>query len=88
MRWRRLHAYLYNSALAERRDSYPRRGESVSYFEQQNRLPAFKEVWPEYKELGSQALQATFKGVDFAFERFFKGLSGSPKFKGIRHYSG
>ncbi|MGF1577181.1 MAG: RNA-guided endonuclease InsQ/TnpB family protein [Cyanophyceae cyanobacterium] len=31
----------------------------MSYFDQQNRLPAFKEVWPEYKELGSHALQAT-----------------------------
>ncbi len=34
-------------------------GHSVDYFEQQNSLPAFKEVWPEYKELGSQTLQAT-----------------------------
>ena len=86
--WRRLHAYLYNSALADRRDSYRRRGANVSYFDQQNRLPAFKDAWPEYKELGSHALQATLKRVDFAYQRFFKGVGGYPKFKGIRHYSG
>ncbi|MCY7276921.1 MAG: transposase [Phormidesmis sp. CAN_BIN44] len=86
--WRRLHAYLYNSALADRKDSYQKRDESVDYFDQQNRLPAFKEVWTEYKELGSHALQATLKRVDFAFQRFFTGLGGYPRFKSIRDYSG
>nr|MBW4554037.1 helix-turn-helix domain-containing protein [Aphanocapsa sp. GSE-SYN-MK-11-07L] len=86
--WRRLHAYLYNSALADRKDSYQKRGESVDYFDQQNRLPAFKEVWTEFKALGSHALQATLKRVDFAFQRFFKGLGGYPRFKSIRNYSG
>lgn len=86
--WRRLHCYLYNSALADRRDSYKRDGKSVTYLDQQNRLPAFKEVWGEYKQLGSQALQATLKRVDFAFQRFFAGKGGYPKFKSICHYSG
>ena len=86
--WRRLHGYLYNSALADRRDSYQREGVSINYFDQQNRLPAFKEVWTEYKELGSHALQATLKRVDFAYQRLFAGKGGYPKFKSIRHYSG
>jgi putative transposase len=86
--WRRLHAYLYNSALADRKDSYQKRGEKVDYFAQQNRLPAFKEVWTEYKELGSHALQATLKRVDFVFQRFFAGLGGYPRFQSIRDYSG
>ena len=86
--WRRMHCYLYNSALADRRDSYQREGVSVGYFDQQNRLPEFKKVWTEYKELGSQALQATLKRVDFAYQRFFTGQGGYPKFKSIRHYSG
>lgn len=42
----------------------------------------------EYKELGSQALQATLKRVDFAYQRFFKGLAKRPKFKASRRYSG
>ncbi|MEN8444993.1 MAG: transposase [Cyanobacteria bacterium J06555_13] len=86
--WRRLHAYLYNAALANRRTQYKAFGHSVDYFEQQNSLPAFKKVWPEFKSLGSHALQATLKRVDFAFQRFFKGLGGYPKFKSIRYYSG
>lgn len=88
LEWRKLHQLLYNSAVADRKDSYQRVGQSVDYFDQQNALPAFKQVWPEYKELGSHALQATLKRVDFAFQRFFKGLGGYPRFKSIRHFSG
>ncbi len=85
---RKMHKELYNSALANRRTQYQRFGHSVSYYEQQNSLPAFKEVWSEYKQLGSQSLQATLKRVDLAYQSFFKGLRGKPKFKSIRHYSG
>jgi putative transposase len=85
---RRLHCTLYNSAVADRKDSYQKLGKSVSYFDQQNRLPEFKKVWPEFIGLGSQALQATLKRVDLAFQSFFKGLRGYPRFKSIRNYSG
>lgn len=40
------------------------------------------------KELGSHALQATVKRVDFAFQRFFKLKSGYPKFKSSKRYKG
>jgi putative transposase len=86
--WRKLHQLLYNAALSNRKTQYQKFGHSVDYFEQQNSLLGFKEVWPEYKVLGSHALQATLKRVDFAFQRFFKGLGGYPKFKSIRHFSG
>lgn len=86
--WRRLHKDLYNAAIANRKNQYKRFKKSVDYYEQQNCLPEFKEVWYEYKQLGSHALQATLKRVDMAFGRFFKGLGGYPKFKSIRHYSG
>lgn len=86
--YRRLHKELYNSAVHNRTNSYKKLGKSVSYFEQQNCLPDFKEVWIEYKRINSQALQATLKRVDFAFQRFFKGLAKYPRFKSIRHYSG
>jgi hypothetical protein len=85
---RRLHAYLYNAALAHRKTEYERFGKSVDYFQQQNVLPAFKEDWPEYKELNSQTLQATLKRIDFAYNRFFRGLTKRPKFKSIRLFSG
>lgn len=83
-----MHKDLYNSAIANRRVQYERFGHSVDYYEQQNSLPAFKGVWTEYKQLGSQTLQATLKRVDLAYQSFFKGLRGKPKFKSIRHYSG
>lgn len=86
--WRRLHKDLYNACIAHRRTQYQRFGQSVSYFDQQNALPDFKEEWEEYKELGSHALQATVKRVDFAFQRFFKLKSGYPKFKASRRYKG
>lgn len=86
--WLKLHVSLYNAAVYNRKTQYQKFGHSVNYLEQQNSLPDFKEVWTEYKPLGSHALQATLKRVDFAFNRFFKGLGGYPKFKASRHYSG
>ncbi|MDJ0717563.1 MAG: transposase [Prochloraceae cyanobacterium] len=86
--WRRLHCLLYNAALANRKIQYQRFNHSVDYFEQQNCLPQFKKVWPEFKQLGSHALQSTLKRVDFAFQRFFTGLSKYPKFKAARYYRG
>jgi putative transposase len=86
--WRRLHKDLYNACLAHRQAEYRRNGSSISYYDQQNLLPAFKQEWGEYIELGSHALQATVKRVDFAYQRFFKGLGGYPKFKSSRHYQG
>ena len=85
---RKLHKDLYDAAVYNRFTQYQKFNHTVDYFEQQNCLPAFKEVWIEYKEINSQALQATLKRVDFAFERWFKGLGKRPRFKSIRHYSG
>jgi putative transposase len=85
---RKLHKDLYNAAVNNRFTQYQKFNHKVDYFEQQNCLPAFKDVWVEYKEINSQALQATFKRVDFAFQRWFAGLGKRPRFKSIRHYSG
>ena len=85
---RKMHCDLYNAAIADRRTQYKRFGHSVDYLEQQNSLPAFKEVWHEYKEFGCHTLQATLKRVDFAYKRFFKGLGGYPKFQTKRFYRG
>jgi transposase len=85
---RRLHAYLYNACVEHRKTSYQKLGKSISYFDQQAALVPFKADWQEYRALNHGSLQATVKRVDFAFQRFFKGLGGYPKFKAIRHYSG
>ena len=86
--WRRLHKLLYNACVSHRITQYKQFSKSINYFDQQNCLPEFKECWIEYKELGSHALQATVKRVDFAFQRFFKLKSGYPKFKSSRRYKG
>lgn len=86
--YRRLHKDLYNACVYHRKTEYQKFSCNVTYYEQQNCLPAFKEVWTDYKELGSQALQATVKRVDFAFARFFAGLGKYPKFKSSRYYRG
>jgi putative transposase len=83
-----MHKELYNSALFNRKTQYQKLGNSVDYYQQQNSLPAFKEVWTEYKLLNAGSLQATLKRVDFAYQRFFQGLGKYPRFKSIRHYSG
>ncbi len=85
---RRLHCYLYNAAISQRKTDYQYFRSSVTYLQQQNALPAFKKCWPEYKQLNSQTLQATLKRVDLSFNRFIKGLSQKPLFKSIRNYSG
>lgn len=86
--WRRMHKDLYNAAVYHRKTEYQKFGNKIDYLKQQNYLPEFKKCFPEYKELGSHALQATLKRVDFAYQRFFKGLGKYPRFKSIRHYSG
>ncbi len=85
---RRLHKELYNACVYHRKTEYQRFGKSVTYFDQQNCLPAFKECLDAYKDINSQALQATVKRVDCAFVRFFNGLSKYPRFKSIHHYRG
>ena len=85
---RRLHCYIYNACVAHRRYEWRANKKTVSYFEQQNCLPAFKKEWPEFAYLHSQSLQATVKRVDLAYNSFFRGLRGLPKFKGICNYSG
>lgn len=85
---RRLHCYLYNACVSHRQTEYKQSRKSVTYFDQQNALPSFKAQWPEFGKLNSQALQATAKRVDLAYQSFFQGLRGKPKFKPIRHYSG
>ena len=85
---RRFHAYLYNACIAHRRFEWKKNQKTVDYLEQQNCLPAFKKEWVEFARLHSQALQSTVKRVDLAYNSFFQGLRGLPKFKSIRNYSG
>ena len=85
---RRLHAYLYNACVAHRRYEYRANKKPITYFDQQNCLPAFKKEGVEFAYLHSQTMQATVKRVDLAYNSSFQKLRGLPKFKSIRNYSG
>ncbi len=91
--WVRLHCELYNAALEERIDAYRKVGKSISYYDQQNVLPAVKADRPEFIELGSHALQETLRKLDRAFQAFFRRVKagqtpGFPRFKASARFSG
>ncbi|HOV79416.1 MAG TPA: RNA-guided endonuclease TnpB family protein [Bacillota bacterium] len=77
---------LYNAALEQREICYRQRGKSPSCTAQKNELPALKEELPEYKQVNAQVLQDCLQRLDNAFERFFGGLAGYPRYKGRNHY--
>lgn len=91
--WVRLHAELYNAALQERIEAYRKAGVTISYYDQQNALPAIKAFRPELVELGSHALQETLRRLDRAFQAFFRRVKagqsrGFPRFKSSARFSG
>lgn len=91
--WLRLHAELYNAALEARISAYRKAGVSVSYYDQQNQLPAIKQARPELKPLGSHALQETLRRLDRAFQSFFRRVkagdkAGFPRFKSSYGFPG
>jgi putative transposase len=51
---------LYNAALEHRIVAY-RNGQSTTYLQQQNELPAIKKGFPEYASVHSQVLQETLR---------------------------
>jgi putative transposase len=77
---------LYNAALEQRQIHYQQYGKAPSCNAQKNELPALKEELPEYKDVNAQALQDCLQRLDDAFNRFFKGLAGYPRFKSRDHY--
>jgi len=82
---------LYNSLLAERRDTYKKTGRSPSYHEQKRSLAERKLDNPYMRQVHSQVLQDVALRLQRAFENFFertkKGQkAGYPRFKGWNRY--
>jgi putative transposase len=91
-RWNRLHCELYNACIEQRRRAWAK-GKSLSYYDQQNELPALKAVMPEYEPLGSHALQETVRRVDRAFQAFYRRVKrgekpGFPRYKSPKSFVG
>jgi putative transposase len=72
---------LYNQSLEERITTYKTTGKGVTYSMQQNSLPAFKKGNPEYRTIHSQVLQDVLRRLDAAYQNFFEGRAGYPRFK-------
>ena len=72
---------LWNDALEDRVERWRLEKKSTSYGDQSATLTATKMYSPELRAVYSQALQATLKGLDGAFKKFFRHEAGHPKFK-------
>jgi putative transposase len=84
--------WLYNHLLAERRDAWEQRGESVRLYDQHATLPALKAERPALAGVQSQVLQNVAVRLDLAFQAFFRRLKagerepGYPRFRGEGRY--
>ena len=77
---------LWNDALAHRKRLWEEERLSTSYSQQCWIFTAERRADPLLGELYSQAGQEILKRLDKAFEAFFDGRSGYPKFKKYRTY--
>lgn len=75
--------FIYNWALALRKDLYESKGESISKYELNKKITELckeeKYIW--LKEVLTQSLQQSIQNLDTAFIKFFKEKKGFPKFK-------
>ena len=76
--------YIYNKYLADRQEHYKDTGKTLSMYDyKSNYLNPMKRL-DEYsflKIVDKFALEAAIENVDDAYDRFFKGQNGFPKFK-------
>jgi putative transposase len=82
----------YNQCLAERRDAYQQRGESVSKYQQLAMVKEQKALNPHAKGIHSHVLQIVVADLDKAFQAFFRrvkgaGQPGYPRYKGRDRFS-
>lgn len=95
--WLYILCNLYNQALEERKIYYKDTKNTLSYTEQQNKLPLLKKTNPELRLIHSQVLQDCLKRVDKAYQKFFDDLRrkkngekikvGYPKRKKLSRYN-
>jgi putative transposase len=83
--------WLYNHLLAERRDAWEQRQESLRYYDQAMSLPGLKVERSSLAGVHSQVLQNVAVRIDLAFKAFFRRVKtgetpGYPRFRGRRRY--
>src|SRR5262249_19593516 len=83
--------WLYNHLLAERRDAWDQRQESLRYCDQAMTLPLLKATRSQLAQVNAQALQNVAVRIDLAVKEFFRRLRagdapGYPRFRGKGRY--
>jgi len=66
------HRWLYNEALAQRRDSWEQEQKSVKYTDQSQWLTQHRKENETYQNLNFSSCQRTLKRLDRAFQAFFR----------------
>ncbi|HEY7343023.1 MAG TPA: RNA-guided endonuclease TnpB family protein [Ktedonobacterales bacterium] len=84
--------WLYNHLLAERRDAWEQRQESLRYYDQATSLPVLKAERASLAGVHSQVLQNIAVRIDLAFKAFFRRMKagetpGYPRFRGKGRYA-
>jgi putative transposase len=82
----------YNQCLAERRDAYQQRGETVGKYQQLAKVKEQKTSNPYAKGIHSHVLQVVVADLDEAFGAFFRRVKagetpGYPRFKGRNRFA-
>lgn len=82
---------LYNAALQERREAWRMRQVSLTYYDQQNQLPAIKHLRPEYPDIHTHVLQDVVRRLEKAMQAFFRRVKagekpGYPRFQSRTRY--
>lgn len=79
--------FAYNYFLNERKVEYETNKQTLNYNDNSSALTKLKkqEEFKWLKEINSQSLQHSLKGLDDAYNSFFKKRTGFPKFKSKHH---
>ena len=75
--------FIYNWALALRKQEYEKSGKSISKFDINKKITELKhnDNYSWLNEVNAQSLQQSIQNLDTAYIRFFKEKTGFPKFK-------
>ena len=90
-RW--VHCLLWNEALAERRQAWSERQESLGFSAQCKRLTEWRGLSKLLRGINAQSEQVTLKRLDLAFQHFFRRVKngetpGFPRFKPLHRFKG
>ena len=83
--------WVYNETLATRQQTWEQEKKSLSLYDTNKLLPAWRQEHPELREVYSQVLQNVQERVDLGFKAFFRRVkagekAGYPRFRGQGRY--